>query len=180
MAQTKSIKKIIPLIILLLVAVWISTTVKRYTIAPDQTGVLTLFGKHSVYQPGETAIVWPAISNLVILTSKPILFVLAGQGAVLLAGADGKEISVSCQLRYQVTDPVQLIAAQGVNDPVTGIDQQIRQKVNELIKENYQKDPSLFDELPSRIMLVAETTHQLNQLLERQGVTVLSFELLDW
>lgn len=181
MATTNKKSKLIFLLILIAAAVLLFSSAKKETVGVDQVGVLLYLGGHTgVHQAGENVLVWPLISRLTVLTNKPVQFVMAGQGATVVERPGKENITLASQIRYQVDDPGKLIATHGPEAPQEKIENLVRKEVRNLAEQQIKTNPDFLLEVRSRILFVADTTHQLNQIMQESGVSVLSFELLSW
>ncbi len=153
----------------------------RITIPENQIGVRLGPGDRiAVFTSGQRPLVLPLMHRMIPLTSKPVRFVMAAQGALTLPPAAGVARKIDCQVRYQVTDGARLVRRFGTDEPQTALEQLLRQQISEQLTSRLDRDAGALDAVASRIPLIAETHLALNSSLQDSGVSVLSFELLTW
>lgn len=172
-------KKIIFLLVLAAGIIYFSMA-GRTTIGPHEAGVLIGPGHIvTVFKAGQHPIVLPVVTRLLRLSTKPIIFAMAGVGAVNITIGKTSH-SVNCLLRYQLHDPRALVDTYGTKDPQTNLGKAFRHRVVKILTEQLTANPDALATAASRVPLLAELHSSLNETFAPEGIQIISFEFLSW
>lgn len=172
-------KKIVFLLVLAAGVIYFSFT-GRTTIGPHEVGV-RVGPDHivSVFKAGERPFVLPFVHHLLRLSTKPIIFAMAGVGAAKITTGKTHH-SLNCLLRYKMQDVRAIIRKYGTDDPETNVDKVLRRRVTGLLTAQLTANPDALQTAAGRIPLLAEVHIGLNKAFAPEGIQVVSFELLAW
>lgn len=172
-------KKIILLVVILLV-VALGFASHKETVAVGQVGVRTFFGQTTEFTAGETAFVIPVIHRFVMMTTKPVAFLMKGRGALVVTRGDADTLTVECKIRYQIDKPGKFIAAVGTDNSDGILNERLRTKIKEILQQHIENNDLDLAKIETRMLLSGEIIHALNDEALSPGVSIISFELLNW
>ena len=153
----------------------------RQAVGVEQLGVVVSpGGRIAVYHPGDRPLVIPGLQHFLLLSAKPLSYLLTDANSVVVSSVDKKPVTVGCLVRYQVEDPAKLVARQGFKAPQAAIEALIKNQVVGALNNTLQRGSVSLDDTQTRIILVGSVHEALRLALEPSGIKILDFDLISW
>ncbi len=158
------------IIIILALAIIVVISGRRETIGNGEIAARTsIFGRISVYGPGEKTFIIPGIYPLLRFKADPVTITLTGDEAVVVKRQE-VPVAVECQVTYRLNDPAALIRRFGKRPPGEKIKAEIRKIMTRELAAAAKGDGDFMATVPSRVLMTARLLESLSRELNPAGI----------